>query len=638
MFRIFLATALLCGASTATAQSVQDVNGVNLIPGLDVEASMGFGDMVGSNEPAAVTVFVRNNTRETIQGQFQLADRWQSRRMNLEEVYLAPGQARRYCWIRKFENWGSPELQLAQGRKIVWQRQLSWGGYNRSPEGHHRIGIVHDGTQEHQFRIDLPPVQSQQFETGRSFSMSQKQIEFTEAGYQLLVANVRTWQIPDHFGALEPLRAIIVLDSVDSAAWNGAQLEAVAKWVSTGGALYLPVQSTELLQKIERALPFALSPAVNAGSLAIRKTGQGQIILYADPLFGESTLAAEEVIYRSVAALPVIASRDSIDLEILLRQASYGRNATRVSLMGYFFGYLVLCAVPIVFVTSRLKRRVVPYTVGLVACGCLAAAVVGATLRNSSGEARLLTLTVPGENGTVQYADIEARSTGGISSTVRVTGKDPDLQAESPTVRYHYYYGNRNRFGMAFEGFDYQPNEVSSENEYQIQSEITPWGTRRLRATDFTSEVRPPEVKIVVERNAAGRVTLGSCEWACDDQRVVRNVALQVQYTPIGSANTYDSATLSLPDFSVGSKRKQSILFATTNAVEPIVVGDQVEKFQISLEPTPGTARAFLVGTLEASPLMQFDNKASDFNLDHSAHLWFYEVPLDQITVQDSGR
>lgn len=639
MSRIVFGMMVILTATIVNAQAIDESDVINLIPGLDIEARIGLGLLSSSDEPAAITAFIRNNTNETIEGRLEVSDRWRGRRLDLGEIYLAPGQLRRFCAIRNFENWGSPRLALISKGQPVWQQPLLWSGYsNNSQSGTHRVGILHDGGTEHQFRVELPVMTTVSTTQNRSRYGWQDNVdvEFTEAGYQIATSNIKTWQVPDHFGPLEPLRALIALESVDPDNLNEAQKTAIAKWIATGGAFYVPVQSEELLDEIERVLPFAISPATVTNTLAVRRCGMGQIVLYPQALFGDSTAAAEENIYRSIAALPKAVIRSSASVELLRRPRSYGRNATRVSIMGYFFGYLILSVVPIVFVTTKLKRKVLPYTVGLVGIGCLAAAVLGATLRNSTGESRWLTLTVPGENGAVQFADIEVRSTGGIGSHVEVSGNKPDLQAESPSPNHYYYYGPRTNSGMDFEGFNWRANESEAENRYQLQSEITPWGTRRLRATDFDSEITIPEVDLKLMGNFPGDYSESSIRVLTMGTPPISNLhlILQVSLQTQGDTTTFQTA-VSLPNLTKDRELQQELSFGLSQDLPEVSFGDDLFEFTLPTCTAPNTVRAFLIGTLDQSPRLKFEDQHSDFQLDHGSHLWMYEIPSEQIQTNN---
>lgn len=623
--------------AVANAQTNDESDVINLMPGLDIEARIGLGMLSSSEGPAAITAFIRNNTNKTIEGRLQISDRWRGSRLNLGEIYLAPGQVRRFCSIKNFEGWGNPVLALVSNGKPVWQQPLLWSGYSNSDQrGTHGVGILHDGGTDHQFRMELPVTSTVEMLTAnRGYDWQDTiTLEFTEAGYQVATSNIKTWQIPDHFGPLEPVRAIVALDSVDPDKLNAAQKTAIANWITTGGAFYLPVQSEELLQEIERSLPFAISPATVKNTLAIRRCGLGQIVLYPDALFGDSTSSAEETIYRSIAALPKEAVRSAASAELLKRPESYGRNATRVSIMGYFFGYLILSVVPIVFVTTKLKRKVIPYTVGLVGIGCLAAAVLGATLRNSTGESRWITLTVPGDNGSVQFADIEVRSTGGIGSTVCVSGKRPDLQAESPSPRNYYYSQARNNSGMAFEGFNWRANEVEAKDRYQLQSEITPWGTRRLRATDFDSEITAPDVQLTLNGKSKNDYSNSSIRVLHTGAYAVKNLRLTLHVSSQDRNGTTPlQAVASLSDLTPNQELQQPLLLNPGQLPAEINLGMELFEFILPTSTAPNTVRAFLIGTLDKSLGLNFEDAESDFALDHGAHLWIYEIPAEQIQM-----
>lgn len=618
------------------AQAIDETDVIQLLPGLDIEARIGLGMLSSMGEPAAITAFIRNNTDQTIEGRLEVSDRWRGGKLDLGEIYLAPGQARRFCAIKNFQQWGSPVLALISEGKTVWQRPLLWSGYSSNDQvGVHRVAILHDGGTDHQFRVELPTTSTTTAisSTGRYGWQDTTEISFTEAGYPLTTSNIKTWQVPDHFAPLEPLRAIIALDSIDPNKLNAAQKTAIAGWIATGGAFYLPVQSEGLLEEIERALPFALSPADVNNTLAVRQCGLGQIVLYPNALFGDSTSAAEDTVYRSIAALPKQVLRSTTSVQLIRRPPSYGRNATRVAIMVYFFGYLILSVVPIIFVTTRLKRKVLPYTVGLVGIGCLSAVVLGATLRNSTGESRWLTLTIPGENGTVQFADIEVRSTGGIGSQVSVSGQRPDLQAESPSPQYSYYYGARNNNGMDFEGFDWRANEVDSEDRYQLQSAITPWGTRRLRATDFSSTITAPDVQLKLA-NIQGTDVTDTIRIRNTGTATIKNVRLVLQQSPVfkSGMNTLQ-CTSSLTDLVPDQEVKLQLQRDRGGQSTEINLNNNLFEFTWPTSTAPNQVRAFLIGTLDQSPRLKFEEQDSDFELDHEVHLWMYEIRADQIQV-----
>ena len=624
-----LLAAMICLQAPVQAQAIDQTDAISLLPGLDIEARIGLGIPSSSEEPTAFTAFIRNNTNQTIEGRLEISDHWRGSKLNLGEIYLAPGQARRFCAIKNFERWGSPLLAFVSEGKTVWQQPLSWAGYsNNNAQGAHKVGILHDGRTQHQFRIDLPVtstaiVNMHSRPNGWQNSIT---VEFTEAGYQVATSNIKTWQVPDHFAPLECLRAIVAIDSVNPDQLNAAQITAIAHWISTGGSLYLHSQATELLEKIEQALPFAISPAVLKNTLFVRRCGLGQIVLYPDSLFGNSTAAAEERIYRSIAALPQSAIQSTVGLEVLNRRRSYGRNATRVAIMGYFFGYLVLCTVPIVFVTTKLKRKVLPYTVGLIGIGCCTAAILGATLRNSTGEARMLTLTVPGENGGIQFADIEVRSTGGIASQVTVTGKQPDLQAESPSPQSYYHYGNHGQWGMTFEAFDWRANEATASNRYQLQAEITPWGTKRLRATDFHPEMTTPDVELKLAGVKRQTMT-GAIHIRNTASTTIKNVQLILQVE-----SDSEPIVVDLNDLAANQKTSFPLKIRKNAQSTDLNLGELFSPFRLPTTTTiPNQVRAFLVGTLPESSGLEFSQQESNFELDHDAHLWMYEIPAQQI-------
>ena len=92
--------------------------------GLAIEASAGWDSMASRSTPVPISFLIDNSSERIIKGRFTLFDPLTGRFVNLGEVVVSPGAARRFATIQTMTDWYECFATFADGDRVLWRREL----------------------------------------------------------------------------------------------------------------------------------------------------------------------------------------------------------------------------------------------------------------------------------------------------------------------------------------------------------------------------------------------------------------------------------------------------------------------------------------------------------------------------------
>lgn len=628
VFLIVMAT-----TAVATAQMGMGTQKDIQTPGLDIEAQIGFAPLNPPNRPLSISALFRNNTNKTIEGRLIAKNVWGSGRYDLGEVFLAAGQVRRFSAIYDLSGWANVQLSYVVDGKTIWRKEFDTGmsSYHDSVTDISRVGIVHDGASKFVFERavnDPEPEDDKSEADAGNYGGS-----YESGPIALPTANIKTWQLPDHFAPLSELDAIVLLDSVRVEQVNAGQWQAVADWVCQGGVLAVHQSGKQIVDELKRVSRLRVDPGEVSGAFQVYSVGIGQIVIYQDRYFVDDSQTNEQAFAEYLTAIPAhtlpsLAGAD--DLYTDVDQST--RN--QLWLLIYFIGYALLTAAAMLVLAKRSRKQVLIYTGSVVLIGCVTAGFTGASIRSARGDLKWLSMTFVGSSGAFQIASLEAKSGGGTGGAVWLSGKKPDLQVLTQQRK------TRDRWndewdpsqGSAFRAFTYQSSTSDNEATFLAQAEMAAWGTRNLRATDFIPDfTRLPCTLEVSEDEQISIKLQNTTEYRLSDVSIL--LAVGEQPVPIDSTDYSYNVYYQIrqPELSPGQINEES-----AHKVSPETLPSPFQRSPVyAREFTPAVdiaeVRAFLFATMEKSPNLQFDEQRSDFRETGALHLLIQELTLDEI-------
>jgi hypothetical protein len=466
--------------------------------GLDIQAIAGWDGTVDQAAPVPFSFLISNFSDDVIEGQLILTDPLNGKELRLGEIFIGPNSVRRFSSIQAVPDWYQCVATFSHEDRVLWRRELAITTGKDFSEDLNYLLFVDEGTRMLQWPVD----ESTAGESA-AVSSSSRFVPKPGRGRAVQPLAVKSWQVPQHPGPLTVAQAMVFSETADLKMLNDAQWDAIAKWICLGGTVFVSEKSTEVSDRLQKATPLIMQPAVNIDQLSVHRCGSGSLREYSGPLFSANDTTAPRLIAEATSRLSRYNLMTMVDETSLTWWDSQNADKTRILVVVVFGIYTLLSGVVTLLLFRLSRRRIAAWTGTVVLAACVAAVVLGGLLRSSDGDLRWVTITQSEPGGLVQLAKIDVQSAGGRNSQVAVRGTNPDLQlVESENINpygYHYYVPESNRAG--YPPFSWQADLLPAESDAcQINVPITPWGYRQAYATAFDPNFRGLEVKLTWDR------------------------------------------------------------------------------------------------------------------------------------------
>jgi hypothetical protein len=649
---------LFVGASPAIAQT-DETRDDSDTPGLVIEATAGWDGTVDQSAPVPISFLISNYSKRPIEGQFVLSDPMNGHVVLLGEVYIAPEGTRRFTSIQSLTNWFECFATLEFGGHVLWRRELALHTGNTFLANVNYALLIDDSGRT----LPLPGATNT-----AGLQVSTELTVAGEAGRQIECLTVKSWQVPNHPGAIIVAQAVLFPERSGAIkSLNRIQWQALAEWMCLGGTIFVHNESADIVDRLNELAPLEAGERMPSGEDSVRRVGLGAIHEYSLPLFSSGGETMRQQIATAVANLPKH-HITTITGSAGINNHQVGRADINRGLVVAFFVLYTFISGAVTLVLFRLtRRRIALYTVTVVLGASVLSGVLGGILRVSEGDLRWMTVTQSGAGGLVQIGRIDVQSAGGRNKTVAISGERTDLQSVGTPPRYYSW----NQRPMGYPPFSWQPNLAKSDTGiYKVNVPMTPWGIRRLYATayDKTSQGMDFNLKFephILPRSEDGAesdstdmpagdfsltlvnrfpfdvsdcwLVIGATRWASGQtisQQGNRSGLLSyfprppqaVVPTKDGLIDVYHMKQLhSLPSDEIRTESFEAE-FEFKNAdwdMSRTFQGGSVTPPRIS---RLGTASAWIIGRIQNPPGLSIDRAGTDFVPQESLHLFIQEI------------
>ena len=644
--------------------------------GLIVEVCAGWDNIVDRSLPVPISFLLTNSTDALIEGTVHLTSALDGKDVYLGEVTLGPQGIRRFATIRKLvprapgrraradDGWQEVFAESRSGDKVLWRREIATSSANGFSTNQNFVLLVDDsgrrliaGSNKEKTAGDLV-----------SDAVSQRSTAAL-TGRPVASLNMKTWQIPDHPAPLACVQAIVFPEASPAKNINKAQWRSIAEWVCEGGTVFVHAGSDDVISALTTASPLSFELAEANESRPVRRIGLGQILEYEDNLFSSAGAATRQRISEQVALLEGSTIRDLVD-GIRVNNPDYQTRAqlNRVYVASLFGFYTLFIGFFALFLFRLSKRKVMIYTVFVVAAASISAGVLGGILRVSQGDLKWGSVTYAGAGGFVQLARINIQSSGGSNEDVAVKGERPDLQFTGISETRSYYnsgYGYSDEWRSRTDNppFDYQVNQFGSsvDDAFKVKIRMTPWGRRRLHATGYKRGAAGLDLKLEYTPKGSSTPNVGSfrltmknpgglrlkgCELVIDVTQYRENEQQTLNqnsdwgydqfgnYAYIQSRELADNlvqmrqtANLDLPGKGKSKVKEFPATFRRSNDENFAEAGyyatPQLDRI--------GTTRAWVVGVLAQSPSLRIDRANTEFLPHNELHVFIQEISPENL-------
>ena len=361
------------------------------LPRMDIQAVVGWVGRVELDAPVPVSFLISNQSSEVLEGQLILSEPETDREINLGDVFVGPGSVRRFSSVVALSDWSDCVATYTDGSTDFWTRQLPLMTGKDFSEDVNYLLFVDDGGRA----LQLPAVEtsvtpgSPQSETSASKPTGAVEDRFVPRfgfGRSVQPVSVKSWQVPQHPGPLTVAQAMLFSETAKVDMLNDSQWDAVGRWVCLGGTVFVHDSSKEVLERLKKSAPLRSQPAVLQDEHQVCRCGVGSIREYSGGLFSKD---ASQAIQKLLDASSQLSRYSVLSIPDQLPEAYVGTsnaNFTRMMVLAVFSIYLLFSGVVALLMFRSNRRRVMTYTVSVVAISCLAAALLGSYLRSSRGD------------------------------------------------------------------------------------------------------------------------------------------------------------------------------------------------------------------------------------------------------------
>ena len=646
--------------TSAIGQSKFDID----TPGLLVEATIGWGGVADRSVPLPLAFHFRNDTDRNLVGRLIVSDKTSGYQIDLGEVVVSPGTARRLTSIQKMTEWYDAVATLYDGGRILWRRDLALLTGNMFDANLNYLLFIDEGGRRFQIPGDLA--------TDPNAARSQgQQMPAGTNGRSVRCLTVKPWQLVNHPGALIVAQAMVFAEGTTERDLNHAQWEAVAKWMCQGGAVFMPSSARESIDRLIASSPLDLDPENQIGTLRNRRCGLGSLYEYSGPLMTTEGEPLRGEIAQTVAKISKNQINTFADNRYFQPQGRSNTESKRNSLLivGLFSAYTLLSGLVTILLFRLNQKRITIYITTVVLITSVCAVLLGGYLRMTKGDLRWVTLTQAGSGGLVQVGTIEVQSAGGRNAVVTVTGDNVDLQSLGKSGPMYGYWSTQ-PFG--YSPFSWQPSlDPTDKNAYQIRVAMSPWGRRRCHAMAFHRESERVEFDIQFEpfsqSNGAGNLDQGAINGLFKIKIENRlPFALKNCWLVIGTVeeeiSNNGNAQRRLANRNRQNQRYYEVIDGLWDVYHLENVGSFDPRIPRNVEfnakfETPaqnwnfmrnwpygsqipprlsqiGRNQAWIIGEISDSPIINIDESRTDFiPAENTAHLFVQEVPTEDLPI-----
>ena len=339
----------------------------------------------------------------------------------------------------------------------------------------------------------------------------------------------------------------------------------------------------------------------------------------------------------------------------------------RTLIITLFSLYTLVTGGGALFLFRLNQKQIAAFTIVMVCITSVIAGIFGGSLRLSKGDLRWMTITEASSTGLVQVGSLEVQSTG--NSRARVTIKGENVDQQYIGILNNWFYNGNQR--PNYSPFTWQANQLpTEENAYQINVPMSPFGRRRCHANGFQPGAKQVEIELkfhfddpaaLALRKSTGTVPAGKFslklknhlpfdisdsfiligattavpQAPTQSNRVNNNVYwgnYQINTEPVeGLIDLYHRQ--SIPSLNAGGNYEFDFQ-ANFKTPEHLPQFSNFWPYQANLVPRlsrVGTTRAWIMGKLSKSPIIEVDEARSDFVPDEGTHLFVQEIDLEDL-------
>ena len=562
--------------------------------------------------------------------------------------------------MQSLSNWFDCSATLIRNQKILWHRSLNLNTGKSFAGGYNHVLFVDNNER----KLDLPS--EDQNVAAIATAMDDSAVP-GKKGRPIRSLTAKPWQIPNHPGPLLAVQTIVFHEGTTEKELNATQWKAVAQWVCEGGLVFVDNQSREVIDRLVKSSPLSPDLATESGPLTVRRMGLGEIHEYVRPLMSAEGIELRTLLATTAAGWPRNQINSFQDLPSFHTVKHREADRYRTLIITLFSLYTLVTGGGALLLFRLNQKQIAAFTVVMVCLTSVIAGIFGGSLRLSKGDMRWMTVTEAGSGGLVQVGSIEVQSTGNSSSRVTIKGDDVDLQYIGIAHDWFYSVNQQQKYSP----FTWQANQLPTEdNAYQISVPMSPFGRRRCHANAFQSGAKQIEIELKfdfnnaaaqTQRKSSGTVPDGKfflklknhlpfeitdsflligVTTAVSQQRAQPNqvngagywARYQINTDPIeGLIDLYHRQAL--PALAGGGNYDVEFS-ANFKSPEHLQLYSSFWPFQSS--PVPrlsrvGTTRAWIMGKLSKSPIIEVDEDRSDFVPEKGTHIFVQEIDLEDL-------
>ena len=370
----------LCLPCVAWGQSQADRTKDVDTAGLVIEPVAGWGNSVDPTTPVPISFLIENFSDETIEGRLFLSAPYnKNRKIDLGEVFIGPASKRRFSTIRgDLDNIYECYAEIQVEGKVIWRRQVPLATNSSFSQDVVHCLFISDAERN----LNLPQTKKPQNANAPQSPVANK------SGRRAHDLTVKSWQVPDHPGALSVAQGIVFEENFDAKLLNRAQWNAIANWMCQGGNVFVHDKSQNIIKKLLASSPLSSSaPTQSDDQFIVREAGLGKICEYSEPLFS-SDKATRQSIANRMSVVPRTGIRSLAQQSSIDRRASGNASWNRLFLLTFFGAYAILSGLVTMLLFRLSRRQIAIYTMTVVIGACIAAAMLGGCLLYTSPSPR----------------------------------------------------------------------------------------------------------------------------------------------------------------------------------------------------------------------------------------------------------
>ena len=496
---LFVPIALACLSCRISAQQVLQPQDENLVTidnaNVQVDLHVGFGGSAAFRLPVPISAAVTNKTKVPIDGVLELELRDVGSKRIIRQwtlpMYVSPGAKKIARLCVGMGNHQVIAARLKAGHAVLWQR--AYDNFIDQPPTNINVLAIDAARRAPVIeRVVTPPAA-----TPTPLP--------TKGERPIHCVGARSWQLPTNAPPLFGYHAVVFSANCEPEALVPGQLEALVRYLISGGTVAVAGNQGDLRQRLIERLPEEIRTLADAqlaatedASRAVTEIAAGRLVTMS-PDCMQTAFTRSDVGFGARKFLAgVLESQPEIDFpKYIFRRPSYSPQLSENAagslevVLIVFLCYTVVTGPAMFLLRKACRKTVLRYLVVCLVSFIGITLVTGIWVQNTAGDLESISVTELTPHGGVQWTFALLSSAGGRNHDLKIVANYPQAWLFMDNLAINRWRGNAASMDITDDTLFKEADDGLSR-----RIPIIPWGSNQALVHSYRPDMRSIQVSV----------------------------------------------------------------------------------------------------------------------------------------------